>query len=72
MSDAASGASGWPEPPGSGTEAPGYGQAEPVSPAEADRRASEQGDAHPELLAAGAFVGGFVIAQVLKRVSGGG
>jgi len=79
VSDAASGAGGWPEAPGSGTSAPGsgtsaagYGQAEPVSPAEADRRASEQGDAHPELLAAGAFVGGFVIAQVLKRVSGGG
>jgi hypothetical protein len=72
VSDAASGAGGWPEAPGSATSAPGYGQAEPVSPAEADRRASEQGDAHPELLAAGAFVGGFVVAQVLKRVSGGG
>ena len=71
MTETASGAGGWPEAPGSGTAAPGYGQAEPVSPAEADRRASEQGDAHPELLAAGAFVGGFVIAQVLKRVSGG-
>jgi hypothetical protein len=52
----------------------GYGQPEPVSPAEADRRASEQEStisSHPELLAAGAFAGGFVLAQVLKRVSGG-
>jgi hypothetical protein len=71
VTDETSTTGGWPDTSGSGTTASGYAPPEPVSPAEADRRASEQGDAHPELLAVGAFVGGFVVAQVLKRISGG-
>ena len=45
------------------------------SPAEADRIASDEQDAFaekPHLYAAGAFVGAFVVAQILKRITGGG
>ena len=58
---------------GSSTAEAGYGPAEPVSPAEADQRVSEQKDifdSHPELVAAGAFAGGFLAAQLLRRLGG--
>ena len=45
------------------------------SPAEADRIASDQGDSFaekPHVYVAGAFVGAFVFAQILKRITGGG
>ena len=44
------------------------------SPADAQRRADEDGDAFaekPHLFVAGAFVGGLVVAQILKRLGGG-
>ena len=45
------------------------------SPAEADRIASDQEDPFaqkPHVYAFGAFVGAFVVAQILKRITGGG
>jgi hypothetical protein len=45
------------------------------SPAAAQRRAEESQDAFaekPHLYVAGAFVGGLVVAQILKRLGGGG
>jgi hypothetical protein len=53
-----------PAPPGGGT-----------SPAAADRRAAEDEDpfsAKPELFIGGAFVGAFVFAKLLKKLTGGG
>jgi len=43
------------------------------SPAEADRaaHAAQDDGTRPEIVAAGAFVGAFVFAQVLKRLGGG-
>jgi hypothetical protein len=44
-----------------------------TSPAAADRVAADSHDAFtdkPELFAAGAFVGAFVIAKVLKKLTG--
>ena len=58
---------------GSDNAGAGYGRAEPISPAEADRRVDEQKDifdSHPELIAAGGFVGGFLVAQLLRRLGG--
>ncbi len=46
-----------------------------TSPAEADRIASDQEDAFaekPHVYALGAFAGAFVVAQILKRITGGG
>jgi hypothetical protein len=43
------------------------------SPLEAQRAAEERAgplDDHPELAAVGAFAGGFLLAQVLKRLGG--
>jgi hypothetical protein len=53
-----------PPPPAGGT-----------SPAAADRRAAEDEDpfsAKPELFIGGAFVGAFVFAKLLKKLTGGG
>jgi hypothetical protein len=41
------------------------------SPAEADRRAHGEEDAHPEIAVLGAFVGAFVAAKLLGRLGGG-
>ena len=44
-----------------------------TSPAAADREAADSKgtlDEHPELLAAGAFVGGLVVAMVLRKLGG--
>lgn len=63
--------SGPPTPPTPSSEPEGGG----TSPAEADRIATDQQDAFaqkPHLYAAGAFVGAFVFAQILKRITGGG
>jgi hypothetical protein len=46
-----------------------------TSPAAADRHAAEAADPFtdkPELLVAGAFVGAFVFAKLLKKLTGGG
>ena len=46
-----------------------------TSPAAADRRAAEDEDpfsAKPELFIGGAFVGAFVFAKLLKKLTGGG
>jgi hypothetical protein len=46
----------------------------PESPAEADRMAADQEDPFgekPHLYALGAFAGAFVVAQILKRITGG-
>ena len=46
-----------------------------TSPAAADRGAAESHDPFtdkPELFAAGAFVGAFVFAKLLKKLTGGG
>ena len=46
----------------------------PGSPAAADRMAADAQDPFnekPHLYAAGAFVGAFVLAQILKRITGG-
>jgi hypothetical protein len=46
----------------------------PTSPAEADRMAADQHDPFdekPHLYALGAFAGAFVVAQILKRITGG-
>jgi hypothetical protein len=46
-----------------------------TSPAAADRQAAEEADPFtekPELLVAGAFVGAFVFAKLLKKLTGGG
>src|SRR5215213_2616896 len=51
------------------------GRAGGSSPAEADRIASDQEDSFaekPHVYVLGAFVGAFVVAQVLKRITGGG
>jgi hypothetical protein len=53
-----------PPPPAGGT-----------SPAAADRQAAEDEDpfsAKPELFIGGAFVGAFVFAKLLKKLTGGG
>jgi hypothetical protein len=42
----------------------------PQSPLEA-QRAAESGGPGPEVLVGGAFVGGFVLAKVLKKLRGG-
>ena len=45
-----------------------------TSPAEADRIAADEPDPFaekPQLYIAGAFVGAFVFAQILKRITGG-
>ncbi|MFL5883728.1 MAG: hypothetical protein ACJ77M_01540 [Thermoleophilaceae bacterium] len=43
-----------------------------TSPRDADRAAAEaDGEGRPELLALGAFAGGLVVAQILKRLGGG-
>jgi hypothetical protein len=65
------GADAPPTPPPPRSEPSGGGS----SPAEADRIASDQQDAFaekPHIYAAGAFVGAFVFAQILKRITGGG
>ena len=59
-----------PTPPPPSTSGEGGG----TSPAEADRIASDQQDPFaekPHLYALGAFAGAFVVAQVLKRITGG-
>jgi hypothetical protein len=46
-----------------------------TSPAAADRQAAEQRDPFvqkPELYVAGAFVGAYVVAKLLKKLTGGG
>jgi hypothetical protein len=46
-----------------------------TSPAAADRKAGEDGDPFaqkPELYIGGAFVGAFVLAKLLKKLTGGG
>jgi hypothetical protein len=46
-----------------------------TSPAAADRQAAESHDAftdRPELFVAGAFVGAFVVAKLLKKLTGSG
>ena len=46
-----------------------------TSPAAADRQAADSHDAFtekPELFVAGAFVGAFVVAKLLKKLTGGG
>ena len=46
-----------------------------TSPAAADRQAAEDGDPFsekPELFIGGAFVGAFVFAKLLKKLTGGG
>jgi hypothetical protein len=48
------------------------GEGSGTSPAAADRAAAEAAaGGHPELVAAGAFVGAFALAKVLKRLGGG-
>jgi hypothetical protein len=67
-SDEQQGAAPTPPPPSEEPRAP-------QSPAEADRMAADQQDPFnekPHLYAAGAFVGAFVFAQILKRITGGG
>ncbi len=72
------------EEPAAATPAPDPSSAQPApappvgsggtSPAAADRQAAESHDAFqdkPELFVAGAFVGAFVLGQVLKRITGG-
>ena len=59
-----------PTPPPPSTTGEGGG----TSPAEADRIAADQHDAFaekPHLYALGAFAGAFVVAQILKRITGG-
>jgi hypothetical protein len=63
-----------------GEPAPQPGPAPPeepggTSPAAADREAAESHDPFtdkPELFVAGAFVGAFVFAKLLKKLTGGG
>jgi hypothetical protein len=50
---------------------PPTGEAAGESPAAADRRASESGGDRPEIAILGAFVGAFVAAKVLDRLTGG-
>jgi hypothetical protein len=60
-----------PTPPPPRSEPSGGGS----SPAAADRISADQEDPFsekPHLYAAGAFVGAFVFAQILKRITGGG
>jgi hypothetical protein len=60
-----------PTPPAPSSDWTGGG----TSPAEADRIAADQEDAFaqkPHVYVAGAFVGAFVLAQVLKRITTGG
>jgi hypothetical protein len=45
-------------------------QPEPRSPLQA-QAAGESGGPGPEVLVGGAFVGGFVLAKLLKRLGGG-
>jgi len=59
-----------PTPPPPSAEAQQGG----TSPAEADRIAADQDDPFaekPHLYALGAFAGAFVVAQILKRITGG-
>jgi hypothetical protein len=67
--DAASEATSAPTP-----KPPSEEPSPPGSPAEADRMAADEQDPFnekPHLYAAGAFVGAFVFAQILKRITGG-
>ena len=68
----AEGAGAPPPPPhpsdaGPGTTAGAVGE----SPAAADRRAGEEGGGNPVVPILGAFVGAFVAAKVLGRLTGG-
>jgi hypothetical protein len=68
--DEAQGAQAAPTPPPPSDEPASGGS----SPAAADRIAADQHDAFaekPHLYALGAFAGAFVVAQVLKRITGG-
>jgi protein TonB len=61
--------------PGPPPAAAPYQPAGGTSPAAADREASESHDSfeeRPELFIGGAFVGAFVIGQILKRLTRGG
>jgi hypothetical protein len=60
-----------PTPPTPSNEPPSGGS----SPASADRIAADQEDSFaekPHLYVIGAFAGAFVVAQILKRITGGG
>ena len=62
-----------PQPPAL-EERTGQVESRGTSPAEADRVAADQTDAfaeRPELYVAGAFVGAFLLAKILKRLGGG-
>ena len=62
---------GGPEPPPPGPE-PSFAPTGGTSPREADRAAAAaDGEGRPEFLVIGAFAGGLVVAQILKRLGGG-
>ena len=57
---------GGPEPP------PSFESGGGTSPREAaDAAAHDAGESHPEYAVLGAFAGGLVVAQILKRLGGG-
>jgi hypothetical protein len=62
---------GGPEPAPPGPE-PSFEPSRGTTPLEADRAGASEDPGRPELVVLGAFAGAFVLAQILKRLGGGG